>query len=385
MFMATITTYNFDASALSSINTSNINVEFSSTQWTIDIDEQVHILYRGVELEYASDGSLNGEIDYFEFYLNGQPVVIIEDLNFSFSDFYSLDLTALLTQYPDPQDFIAALESRISINFETETETEVEVELDDVFENIIGSDDIYDGGAGTDTFVYTTSFSDHTVTILDGTITITSEIDGTDSLTNVERIEFSDYIVNATVQESAASISSDVLQKIQELYVAFFNRVPDADGLEYWIEQYKAGQSIEHISEQFYQAGIEYSETTGFSADMSNLDFINVVYRNVLGREEGADDDGLAFWNNALETGAATNASLVAEILDAAHNYLGDAEWGWVADLLDNKVDVANTFAVVNGLNYLTAEESIIGGMQIAAAVTDSDINTALELIGIAS
>lgn len=54
-----------------------------------------------------------------------------------------------------------------------------------------------------------------------------------------------------------------------------------------------------------------------------------------------------------------------------------------MADLLDNKAAVANTFAVQMGLGFLTPEESISKGMEITAAVTASDISAALTLIGV--
>ena len=58
--------------------------------------------------------------------------------------------------------------------------------------------------------------------------------------------------------------------------------------------------------------------------------------------------------------------------------------WGWVADLLDNKIYVANTFAIDWGLNYNTPEDSIANGMAIAAAITPTDTSAAIDLIGIA-
>ena len=116
---------------------------------------------------------------------------------------------------------------------------------------------------------------------------------------------------------------------------------------------------------------------------MSNTDLINIIYVNVIGREDGADAEGLSYWTNALQSGDASNGTLVSAILTSAHTYKGDAEWGWVADLLDNKIDVANTFAVEYGLNYQTPEESITGGMAIAAAITPTDIDAAIELIGV--
>jgi len=54
-----------------------------------------------------------------------------------------------------------------------------------------------------------------------------------------------------------------------------------------------------------------------------------------------------------------------------------------VADLLDNKVLVADDFAVDHGLNYNTPEASISQGMAIAAAVTVSDTAVAIQVIGL--
>ena len=161
--------------------------------------------------------------------------------------------------------------------------------------------------------------------------------------------------------------------------------MPDADGLAYWIGQMGAGQGINQIAESFYNAGVQYSSLTGFSSTMSNNDFVNVVYRNVLGRSEGADAGGLAYWSGRLETQTATHGSLVSTILDSAHTFKGDATWGWVADLLDNKITVAKTFAVDWGLNYNTPSDSISHGMAIAAAVTPSSTTAAITLIGVSA
>jgi serralysin len=117
---------------------------------------------------------------------------------------------------------------------------------------------------------------------------------------------------------------------------------------------------------------------------MSNTDFVEVIYRNVLGRTAGADPEGLAFWTGALDSGAQTHGSLVTAILGSAHTYKGDPTWGWVADLLDNKAAVAQRYAVDLGLNDSTPEASIAHGMQIAAAVTPTSTAAALALIGVA-
>jgi len=75
--------------------------------------------------------------------------------------------------------------------------------------------------------------------------------------------------------------------------------------------------------------------------------------------------------------------SLVSTILASAHSFKGDATYGWVADLPDNKIAVAHPFSVTLGLTYNTADASISNGMAIAAAATSTSTAAALALIGV--
>ena len=116
---------------------------------------------------------------------------------------------------------------------------------------------------------------------------------------------------------------------------------------------------------------------------MSNAAFVNVVYKNVLGRADGADAQGLAYWSGKLADGSASRGALVSTILDSAHTFKGDASFGYVADLVDNKITVAKTVAIDNGLNYNSADEAVSNGMAIAAAVTPGSIASAIALVGV--
>ena len=248
----------------------------------------------------------------------------------------------------------------------------------------LGSD-VITGGTGFDIFSVSDSLSYYKVTRTTAGIQVqdTKGSNGVDTVSQVERLQFADKNINLLVQDKAAAMGVAQTQQLSELYVALFNRVPDADGMSYWLDQIKAGQSFNQIAESFYSAGITYSQLTGFSSSMSNADFINVIYKNVLGRKDGADAGGLSHWEGALLRGDATRPSLVSQILNSAHSYKGDPTWGWVADLLDNKIAVATLFSIDMGLNYNTPEESITKGMAIASAITPTDTTAALTLIGV--
>lgn len=248
-------------------------------------------------------------------------------------------------------------------------------------------DDQLDGGAGNDVARYVGGRDNFEITRTATGLTIRdrTSAEGVDTVSNVEQLRFADMNINLGIAALSKTIAAKDLQLLEELYVAFFNRVPDADGLGYWIGQLKAGSSINNIAESFYGAAVYFSNLTGYTATMTNDEFVKIIYRNVLGRSGATapPDADVQYWSNELATGHATRGSLIGTMLTAAHSFKGDATWGWVPDLLDNKLTVANFFAVQQGLNFNTPEDSIVKGMAIAAAVSATDISAALKLIGV--
>ena len=247
------------------------------------------------------------------------------------------------------------------------------------------ANDKIDGNAGNDVYHANGRINKFTIQKSNGIFKIRDldGLTGSDTLINVENIKFADKTINLTVQAKAASAPQADVTRLVELYTAFFNRVPDADGMSFWIDEMKSGKTVNQVAESFYNAGVNYFSLTGFSSTMKNADFINVIYKNVLGRKDGADAGGLSFWDGVLTSGQASRGTLVTNILDSAHSFKGDKTWGWVADLLDNKITVAKKFSIDMGLNYNTPEESITKGMAIASAITATDTSAAVTLIGV--
>jgi hypothetical protein len=275
--------------------------------------------------------------------------------------------------------------STLSYTGTTGPDTMTGTSADDVFRGNGGNDSI-NGAGGNDTAVFSGNRASYRLADNGPGVTVTDNRagnDGVDSITAVERLSFADMSVNLAIGANSRTILSGQLKTLEELYVAFFDRIPDADGLSYWIDQTRGGQTIDSIANAFYSAALLYPAQTGYTAGMSNADFVNVIYRNVLGRPEGADAGGLAYWSGALASGAQSRGALVTSILASAHTFKGTAQYGWVADLLDNKAIVAQRFAVEMGLNYNAADLSISRGMAIADAVTPYSTAAAISLIGV--
>lgn len=85
--------------------------------------------------------------------------------------------------------------------------------------------------------------------------------------------------------------SHNLIQDIDgiiKLYIAYFNRVPDSDGVSYWVD---APMTFEHISRSF--ANIAF--TTVYGNGFSYEDFIKLLYLNLM---NNADPDPVAvtYW-----------------------------------------------------------------------------------------
>ncbi|MBC3881247.1 DUF4214 domain-containing protein [Undibacterium sp. LX40W] len=198
-------------------------------------------------------------------------------------------------------------------------------------------------------------------------------------------VQFSDFKLNFLAADVSQLVNMNSQNQIIELYIAFFNRIPDADGLAYWIEELKKGQTPEAIANNFYNAAILYSAQTGYNANMNNSDFVRIIYQNVLARTgpTAPTDTEVNYWATQLDQGKISRGGLVISMLTSAHTFEGDPTYGWVPQLLNNKITVANYFCLQQGLNYLSPELSITKGMAIAAAVTPSDTAAAMTLIGV--
>ncbi|MBI3713554.1 MAG: Ig-like domain-containing protein [Burkholderiales bacterium] len=206
---------------------------------------------------------------------------------------------------------------------------------------------------------------------------------GTISASGKTSIKFTDVSINLLVEKKSKTIAEKDLNTLVELYVAFFNRVPDADGMSYWIDQIKAGMTVDQLANNFYNAAIQFTEVTHYSVTMTSADFVKIIYKNVLGRtgETAPSNEEVSYWASELDTGRSSKGRLVVTMLSSARTFAGDAKWGWVPQLLDNKVSVGKFFAVEQGLNFNTPQESITQGVAIAAAISPTDVSKAKEKI----
>lgn len=167
--------------------------------------------------------------------------------------------------------------------------TEIASVLIDVINEPINKDDIFTGTNGLNVIEYHHNKSEYKINKTATGFTVTSSIDGNDTLTNIERLKFTDINVALDTESHAG--------QIYKLYQAAFNRVADKDGLGYWINSLdKSEQNIEHVITHFIR-NKEFVDL--YTENPVGRDFINQLYNNTLHRDP--DTKGAEFWINSLK------------------------------------------------------------------------------------
>lgn len=174
---------------------------------------------------------------------------------------------------------------------------------------------------------------------------------------------------------------------VQQLYVAYFNRPADVDGLAYYkniLDNTAAANiaaTVATISADFANA-TEYKATY---ANMSAKDTINTIYHNLFGHE--ADIPGLNYWANLYTAGTVTLANIVTAVAGGAQ--------GTDATAYNNKVTAAGAFtaaiatsademlAYAKGGDAITVARNFLSGVTDNASLTDAlnNVSTAASAV----
>lgn len=173
--------------------------------------------------------------------------------------------------------------------------------------------DNYDGGTGIDTVYYTSNKSSAKVTSNDNAFIVQTP-GKTDTLVNIERIDFGD----------GSTLALDVgagehTGQAYRLYQAAFDRQADTGGLKYWVGRLDNDLSLTQAAQLF----VESPEFKKVNPDQSNTGLITSYYQHVLNR--APDAGGLAYWENAMATGNTNAAYMLASFSESAENIANTA------------------------------------------------------------
>lgn len=107
---------------------------------------------------------------------------------------------------------------------------------------------------------------------------------------------------------------------VTRLYSAYLGRIPDRGGLTYWIGKKRGGTRLTAISSNF-AASSEFKTKYG---SLTNRAFVELVYRNVLGR--AGDAGGISYWTRKLDSKAATRGQVMVGFSESSEYKRKQAE-----------------------------------------------------------
>ena len=251
---------------------------------------------------------------------------------------------------------------------------------DDTIEGGPGDDRI-DGDDGVDTALYDGAFADYILTLSPDGVTVADKRDGgtgTDRLSDMELLRFADGAgfvaedaVDLTALTGVADLVPSDLARLCALYVANFDRAPDALGLGYWGTRLSDGMAMEDIARSF-SVQTEFTSLYGSLEDVGA--FVDAAYANLLERE--ADAEGRAYWVETLESGALDAGTFILAFIDGAR---GNPEATADVRTIEAKTGIALRFAAEQGLNDTDAAAEVMA--RYAADDPVDSLAAALDLV----
>jgi len=177
--------------------------------------------------------------------------------------------------------------------------------------------------------------------------------------------------------------TTEYIQDVQELYVAYFGRPADPDGLDFWTNNLGADATL---FPQVVSAFSTSSEYRSMYDNMDNRAIVMEVYDNLFSR--AGDEAGVNFWTNALDTGIITIDDMVTQIIDGAQGADKDIFNAkvLVAAAFTNRVDTPEEKAAYSGeaanqiaIDYIADVNDL---RSAATSLLSSNIDAAIERMG---
>lgn len=131
-----------------------------------------------------------------------------------------------------------------------------------------------------------------------------------DVLVGMERIQYDNGTLALDVDGNAG--------QAYRLYQAAFNRTPDNDGLIHWTHSLDYGSANLTSAAASFIHSNEFISTYGTQYTVSNGEFVDLLYFNVLGRL--GEDSGYFYWKHQLDIGAKGRDDVLVDFSESIEN-----------------------------------------------------------------
>jgi len=151
-------------------------------------------------------------------------------------------------------------------------------------------------------------------------------------------------------------------QEVAEVYVATYNRAPDAAGLDYWVnDSFDGDPTIDQIAMSFF----DQPETQAkYPAGTTDSAFVTSIFQNLFGRDP--DAAGLAYWIGDDALGGGMHRSVMIQAIK-------NGATGTDADIIANKAEVGLYYADLGLTSSFSLANVTDDSATVATAKTSID------------
>ena len=253
----------------------------------------------------------------------------------------------------------------------------------------LSGNDTLNGGAGTDTAVYTSTATSYQLGFGTGELTLQdrSGTDGTDTLSNIELLQFADRLVHVE-SRAPTLVYTDLPQELYHFFIVAFGATPGvtymdqlAEAYQYFEPQMGKNDAIQNIVNIFTTK----SQYLNLYPDIStNQDRTNLV-EDIVKSSASAAAKAAAVQDigDALAAGWSIGKVIYTVFGNLANKPQDDATWGGTAKQFANELTVARYYTET--LNQSTDNvDTLRSVIKLVGADSDVSTNAAIvELIGV--
>jgi len=208
--------------------------------------------------------------------------------------------------------------------------------------------DVFDGGAGIDTAIFSRPSGNYQLEFADGKWTVQDKAgaDGTDTVINIERLQFSNRTVNTDFTEPGSY--NDLPESLWHFCIVAFSAAPGVEYMNQMADAYRGGYSVQTIVDVFTSKS---QFTDVYPTSLSHLNMATALVNNVVKSsastavKQGAIDDIVV----ALNAGWTVGRMVYTVFGNLANQPLTDATWGNTAHQFQNEMAVAKYYTSVMG------------------------------------
>jgi serralysin len=167
---------------------------------------------------------------------------------------------------------------------------------------------VVNGGEGVNTLILDLALTDLEISGNHQTMILISYEGGSVEASGIDFLALSDGIFSLTGPLNAL-VEHKGEEEISLLYRAGLGRELDVEGLDYWLKTLGGEDGLDLLALSLINSA-EFITRFGATEKMSASEFVEILYRNVLGRE--GEQEGIGWWASSIENGTCHSKVLKA-------------------------------------------------------------------------